>query len=122
MRKLTAGVAALLTIGLGVVGLHSAAAATGDFDLAAPQTLATDLEVPWGLAFLPDGTGLVSERNTSRILKVTTDGTVTPLLTLPGPVYDFEAGLLGIAVSPSYATDNYVYAFYQSSTDDRIVR
>ena len=78
--------------------------------------------MPWGLAFLPDGSAVVGERDTARILQVTADGTVTPLFTLPGVVPNFEAGLLGLAVSPDYATDGYVYAFYQASTDDRIVR
>jgi glucose/arabinose dehydrogenase len=129
MRKFTAAAAAALTIGLSAVALHSASAepvpqplALGDFDFSAPQTLATDLNVPWGLAFLPDGSALVSERNTARVLRVTAQGTVTPLFALPGVVVDFEDGLLGLAVSPDYATDNYVYAFYKSPTDDRIVR
>jgi glucose/arabinose dehydrogenase len=129
MRKLVATAAAVAVVGLSVVAVHNASAETapqtlaaGDFDFASPQTLATDLEIPWGLAFLPDGSGLVAERETARILQVTADGTVTPLFTLPGVVVDFEAGLLGLAVSPDYATDGWVYAFYQGSTDDRIVR
>ncbi|GIE97703.1 PQQ-dependent sugar dehydrogenase [Paractinoplanes rishiriensis] len=120
MRKLiaVAAAAALTFTGVSV----ASAAAPGDFDFSAPQTLATGLAVPWGLAFLPDGSALVSERSSARVLQVTADGTVTPLFTLPGVVVDFEDGLLGLAVSPDYATDNYVYAFYKSSTDDRIVR
>jgi glucose/arabinose dehydrogenase len=129
MRKLLTAVVAVAAVGLSAGTMHSASAepvprplAAGDFDFSAPQTLATNLAVPWGLAFLPDGSALVSERSTARVLRVTAAGTVTPLFTLPGVVVDFEDGLLGLAVSPDYATDGYVYAFYKSSTDDRIVR
>jgi glucose/arabinose dehydrogenase len=127
MRKLLATAAALAVVGLSGVAVHSASAApqtlaAGDFDFSAPQTLATDLAVPWGLAFLPDGSALVSERSTARVLSVRPDGTVTELFKLPGVVVDFEDGLLGLAVSAAYATDGWVYAFYKSSTDDRIVR
>jgi glucose/arabinose dehydrogenase len=113
MRKLLATAAALAVVGLSGAALHSASAApqtlaAGDFDFAAPQTLASNLAVPWGLAFLPDGSALVSERSTARVLSVTADGTVTPLFTLPGVVVDFEDGLLGLAVSPDYATDGWI--------------
>jgi glucose/arabinose dehydrogenase len=128
MRKLITGAAALLAIGVSAgpgPGAQAAPAplpAVGDFDFAAPRTLATNLAVPWGLAFLPDGSALVSERSAARVLRVTAEGAVTPLFTLPGVVVDFEDGLLGLAVSPDYATDNYVYAFSKSDRDDRIVR
>jgi glucose/arabinose dehydrogenase len=128
MRKIIAAAAAVCTVGLSVALVRDASAApvrtlaAGEFDFSSPQTLASNLEVPWGLAFLPDGSALVSERSSARVLRMTAEGTVTELFTLPGVVVDFEDGLLGLAVSPDYATDGWVYAFYKSSTDDRIVR
>lgn len=102
----------------------------------AVQTVATELEIPWGLAFLPDGSALVTERGSGRILRVvapavdpgsdTTDVTgsteVTEVARITDVVAEGEGGLLGIAVSPEYASDQWVYVYYTSPTDNRIVR
>ncbi|WP_242884340.1 PQQ-dependent sugar dehydrogenase [Actinomadura litoris] len=105
------------------VSPHKAARANPAFDFSKPQTAATNLTVPWGLAFLPDGSALVSERTTARILKVTSGSTTpTEVAKLSGVASTGEGGLLGLAVSPDYAKDGYVYAYYTSSTDNRIVR
>jgi glucose/arabinose dehydrogenase len=86
------------------------------------RTLVGGLEVPWSLAFLPDGAALVTERNSGRLLRVTPDGTVTPVGTVAGVRPAGEGGLLGIAVSPGYATDRAVYVSYTGADDNRVVR
>jgi len=88
----------------------------------APQVLVRGLAAPWGLAFLPGGDALVSERDSARLLRVRPDGSVRPLGTVPGVDASGEGGLLGIAVRPSFDTDRLVYAYYTSSSDNRIVR
>ncbi|MBA3524250.1 MAG: PQQ-dependent sugar dehydrogenase [Geodermatophilaceae bacterium] len=88
----------------------------------APTSVATDIRVPWGLAFLPDGSALVAERPTGRILQVTADGTQTEVMTVPDVADMGEGGLLGLAISPDYATDGLVYAYYTTEDDNRIVR
>src|SRR5262245_14241779 len=41
--------------------------------LTARETIVKDLHIPWGIAFLPDGSALVTERATHRILQIGTD-------------------------------------------------
>jgi glucose/arabinose dehydrogenase len=89
---------------------------------ANPQVIADHLEVPWGIAFLPDGSALVSERQSARILRVRPGSAPTEVARVPGVEPEGEGGLLGIAVSPTYRRDQLVYAYFSSSSDNRIVR
>jgi glucose/arabinose dehydrogenase len=90
------------------------------------KTLATGLRVPWGVAFLADGSALVAERPTGRIVRVGVDGGTTTVGTVPGVADRGEGGLLGLAVLPSAADlDAPVTVFaYLTSTegDNRVVR
>ncbi|MEU6234887.1 PQQ-dependent sugar dehydrogenase [Kitasatospora sp. NPDC047058] len=86
-------------------------------------TVASGLEAPWGLVVLPEGDLLVSERDSGRILRVAAkDGAKTEAGTVPGVVAGGEGGLLGLALSPGYATDHLVYAYFSTADDNRIVR
>ncbi|MFC4112626.1 PQQ-dependent sugar dehydrogenase [Nonomuraea zeae] len=95
----------------------------GGFDFARAEVSVTGLQVPWGLAFLPDGSALVSERNTGRILQVRPGQTPVQVATVSGVSASGESGLLGIAVSPTYAQDGWVYAYFTSTSgDNRLIR
>lgn len=89
-------------------------------------TIATGLQVPWGIAFLPgrNGDALVAERTTGRIIKIARPGgKKTVVMKVPGvDTGAGEGGLLGLAVSPTYAKDKLVYAYFTSGSDNRIVR
>lgn len=88
---------------------------------AVEQDVATDLVVPWDIAFLPDRSALVTERGSARVLSVS-NGTTREVARIPGVAAEGEGGLLGIAVSPDYATDGYVFVYYTSTSDNRIAR
>lgn len=76
------------------------------------EVLASGLEVPWGLAFLPDGRMLVTERSGN--LRIIEDGQL-----LPGPVMGTpevqvgqDGGLFDVAVHPNYQENGWIYLSY----------
>jgi glucose/arabinose dehydrogenase len=86
-------------------------------------TLASGLSYPWGIDFLPDRSALVTERNSGRILRVRPSGGYRVVGTVPGVYNDgAEGGLLGLALSPRFSSDRWVYVFMTTTTDNRIVR
>ena len=92
-------------------------------DLGKPQTIVTGLEVPWGLAFLPDGSALVSERDKGRILRVPVGGgDPQEVMTIAEARSGSEGGLLGLAVDPDYAKNQFVYAYYTADEQNKVVR
>src|SRR4029453_2075272 len=100
----------------------SAAQAAGGFDFTRPQTVATGLATQWGLAFLPDGSALVAERDSARLLQIRPGQAPQALGTIPNVVPGGEGGLLGLAVSPTYAEDQWVYDYFTAASDNRLVR
>ncbi len=90
------------------------------------RTVATGLAAPWGVAFLPDGTALVGERDTARVVSVSGGADGKALVREVGvidlAVAQGEGGLLGLAVSPTYEKDSLVYAYASTSEDNRVVR
>jgi glucose/arabinose dehydrogenase len=89
--------------------------------LAVAGDVATGIEVPWGLAFLPDKSALVAERDSAKVKRVA-GSSVTDVGTVPGVDPSSEGGLLGLAVDPQYPRRPYVYAYYSSGDDNRIAR
>lgn len=73
--------------------------------------IAHGLTMPWGLTFLPDGSALVSERSSARILHIRQGRNPVPIGTVPGVEVSAEGGLLGLAASPSFDRDRTVYAY-----------
>ncbi|MFF5208823.1 PQQ-dependent sugar dehydrogenase [Streptosporangium sp. NPDC000396] len=95
---------------------------TADAPPGEPRTLVENLAVPWGIAFLPGGDALVTERDTARLLRVTPAGKSTEVEKISGVRPDGEGGLLGVAVSPTFSKDHFVFLYFTSARDNRIVR
>ncbi|HEX6831707.1 MAG TPA: PQQ-dependent sugar dehydrogenase, partial [Methyloceanibacter sp.] len=76
------------------------------------ETVATGLSHPWGLAFLPDGRMLVTER-TGTLRLVSKDGKLSPPLSgVPQVVVAGQGGLLDVAIDPDFKSNNLVYLTY----------
>jgi glucose/arabinose dehydrogenase len=94
---------------------------------ATPTDVVTGLDAPWDLAFLPSGAVLVTLRDLAQVLMLTADGPVV----VGGPgadalagetSVDGEAGLLGVEVSPDFASDHLIYLYRTTANDNRVVR
>lgn len=77
------------------------------------NTLSGELEHPWGLAFLPDGRFLVSERP-GRLRVIAADGTLDPRPVggVPAVAAVGQGGLLDVALHPKFADNGWVYLSY----------
>ncbi len=99
-----------LAAGLASVAARAQSTASTSPDQAVTvTTVATGLENPWGIAFLPDGRMLVTERP-GRLRVVTRDGAVSPPVAgVPEVQAVGQGGLLGIALDPDFPGNRRVY-------------
>ena len=89
------------------------------------RVLARNLGTPWGIAFLPNGDALVGERDSGRVHRVRKSGgrhQVGRLAVRSEKDNWGESGLLGLALSPRFRDDRWVYAYLSTGSDNRIVR
>ncbi len=104
-------------------GPVTATTRSGHDPIGQVSPIAPDTDVPWGLAFLPDGSALLAERDTHDVVRVSPTGQKTVVGTVPGVSgTDGEGGLLGLALARDFANDPWVYLFHTTATDNRIVR
>lgn len=85
------------------------------------QKLDVGLQLPWSVVFLPDGTAVVSERDSAQVKSIR-DGQATTIGEVSGVDPGGEGGLLGLALSPGFSTDRWLYAYFTSPSDNRIAR
>jgi glucose/arabinose dehydrogenase len=78
--------------------------------------IATNLDVPWGIAFLGDGTALIAERNSGAI-KHLSAGVVNQVGSVAGVAARGEGGLLGLATAGQT-----VFAYLTTGQDNRVVQ
>jgi aldose sugar dehydrogenase len=74
-------------------------------------TQITTLRLPWRIAFLPDGRMLITEK-VGGLWLVTQQGAKTPVTNIPRVEFKGQNGMLGVYLSPHYATDRSVYLTY----------
>src|ERR1700704_1402 len=75
------------------------------------MTQVATFKLPWRIAFLPDGRMLITEK-VGPLWLVTQQGAKTPVENVPAVLYQGQGGMLGVFLSPKYATDHSVYLTY----------
>ncbi len=108
----------VVTLALGVGACERSDAqkyAIGSLDSATVAVYAEGLENPWGLAFLPDGRALVTERPGRLRLVSPTGGLSEPINGVPEVVARGQGGLLDVAIDPGFVENQLVYLSYAES-------
>ncbi|MFL4478656.1 PQQ-dependent sugar dehydrogenase [Paeniglutamicibacter sp. ORCA_105] len=82
-----------------------------------PRVVSSGLEAPWSVVFR-DGTALISERDSARILELAEDGSSRTIGTVPGVAGTGEGGLLGLAVDDQ----GRLYVYSTGAGENRIQR
>ena len=92
--------------------------------VCAVTQVATDTDIPWGLVTLSDGSILYNRRDAHDIIRLNPGtGAKTNLGTVPNvQSTDGEGGLTGLAISPNFDSDHWLYIMHTSPSDNRIVR
>lgn len=113
----TAVVAALVTGGVAQAG--EPLGVPGE-----PSVVTEGLTVPWAVGWLPDGqSALVTQRDDFQVWLVTRSGAKTDVGVVPeSQGTGGEGGLMGVAVSPDWESDHYVYFMHTSSDGNRVAR
>ena len=116
------------------VGLIAAALAASGSLLAAAPTLITEvavnkLELPWDMAFLPNGTMFFTEKCKGLSVQLPS-GTVNKLHGIGGSTgyasasadlfCDGQAGMMGVAIDPEFVKNRLIYVFSSSKLDDKL--
>ena len=76
------------------------------------ETLTNELTNPWGLAFLPDGDMVITERPGNIRVFSTKTGLSAPLKNVPAVAAVNQGGMLGVTVDPDYANNQTIYFCY----------
>ena len=80
------------------------------------MTQVATFNLPWRIAFLPDGRMLITEK-VGPLWLVTQQGAKTPVSNVPAVLSQGQGGMLGVYISPNYATDHNVYLTYSEPGD-----
>ena len=109
--KLTKALVALTLISTQASAQINAGAQAPEASLPFTMTQVTSFNLPWRIAFLPDGRRLITEK-VGPLWLVTQKGEKTPVTGVPAVLYGGQGGMLGVYLSPHYATDHFIYLTY----------
>ena len=111
MRKRVLSTFVLALLPISAAAQVNAGTQAPETDLPFTMTQVATFSLPWRIAFLPDGRMLITEK-VGPVWLVTQDGVKTPVANVPAVLARGQGGMLGIYVSPKYATDHNVYLTY----------
>src|SRR6188508_1616796 len=94
----------------------NAGAQAPEANLPFTMTQVATFNLPWRIAFLPDGRMLITEKP-GAVWLVTQQGAKTPVANVPAVLHQGQGGLLGVFTSPRYASDRSVYLTYAEPGD-----
>jgi glucose/arabinose dehydrogenase len=116
MRKLAIGALFLALVPAGANAQVNAGDKAPESSLPFTLTQVATFNLPWRIAFLPDGSMLITEK-VGAVWLVTQQGAKTPVANVPAVLHQGQNGLLGVYLSPRYGTDRSVYLTYSEPGD-----
>jgi aldose sugar dehydrogenase len=116
MRKLANAIFLAVLLSSSAYAQTNAGLQKLDPELPFTVTQVATFDLPWRIAFLPDGRMLVTEK-VGRLNLVTPQGTKTEVPGIPPSYFQGQNGMLGVFLSPHYATDHNVYLTYVEPGD-----
>jgi glucose/arabinose dehydrogenase len=111
MHKLAIAALSLALVPTGAAAQVNAGELKPEASLPFTITEVATFKLPWRIAFLPDGRMLITEK-VGPVWLVTQEGAKTPIANVPAVAYGGQGGMLGVFLSPHYATDHFVYLTY----------
>jgi glucose/arabinose dehydrogenase len=111
MMKLVTAVMLLALMATRVDAQINAGEQAPEKSLPFTMTPVATFNLPWRIAFLPDGRMLITEK-VGHLWVVTREGEKTEVAHVPEVLYGGQGGMLGVYTSPHYAHDHYVYLTY----------
>lgn len=116
MTKLKASALALALMSTAALAQINAGNMPGETNLPFTMTQVATFDLPWRIAFLPDGRMLVTEK-VGPLWLVTQKGEKTQVGNVPAVLYGGQGGMLGVYVSPHYKADHSIYLTYSEPQD-----
>ena len=116
MHKLAIAALSLALVPTGAAAQVNAGEQKPEPGLPFTMTQVASFNLPWRIAFLPDGRMLITEK-VGPVWLVTPQGEKTPIANVPAVLAQGQGGMLGVFLSPHYATDRFVYLTYAEPGD-----